>query len=63
LFCVAEDDSVAPAAATIRHARRAPKSTILRYPVKHFDFYVGPTFEQVVADQEAFLQSHLEVAS
>jgi uncharacterized protein len=63
LFCIAEDDSVAPAAATIRHARRAPKSTILRYPVKHFDFYVGPTFEQVVADQEAFLQSHLEVAS
>jgi pimeloyl-ACP methyl ester carboxylesterase len=63
LFCVAEDDSVAPAAATIRHARRAPISTILRYPVKHFDFYAGPTFEQVVADQAAFLQRHLEVAS
>jgi pimeloyl-ACP methyl ester carboxylesterase len=63
LFCVADHDSVAPAAATMRHARRARQSTIVRYPVKHFDFYAGRVFEHVVTDQVAFLQRHLEVAA
>lgn len=53
LFCVADHDSVAPAAAAIQHARRAPKSTIRRYPVGHFDFCAGPTFEHVVTDRVA----------
>jgi uncharacterized protein len=63
LFCVADHDRVPPAAATIQHARRVPESTIRRYPVGHFDFYAGPTFEHVVTDQVAFLQRHLEVAA
>jgi hypothetical protein len=62
-MAVADHDGVAPAAATVRHARRAPRSTILRYPVGHFDFYTGPTFERVITDQVAFLRRHLEVAS
>jgi dienelactone hydrolase len=56
LFCVCEGDSVAPAAATLRHARRAPKGEVKKYADGHFDIYVGEAFERVVADQIAFLR-------
>jgi fermentation-respiration switch protein FrsA (DUF1100 family) len=59
LFCVCDDDSVAPASATLRHAARAPRGEIRRYPVGHFDIYVGEEFERVVADQLAFLEEHV----
>jgi dienelactone hydrolase len=59
LFCVCEQDSVAPAAATLRHAERAPRGEIKRYPVGHFDIYSGEAFELVVADQVDFLTRHL----
>lgn len=55
LFCVCETDSVAPAAATLRHAQRAPRGEIKRYPEGHFDIYVGDAFERVVHDQIHFL--------
>jgi hypothetical protein len=61
LFCVCDADSVAPAAATLRHAARAPRGTILRYPVGHFDIYVGDQFERVVADQLDFLAAHVPI--
>jgi pimeloyl-ACP methyl ester carboxylesterase len=59
LYCVAERDSVAPARATLRHASRTPRATIVRYPAGHFDLYSGPTFDQVISDQVAFLREHL----
>jgi hypothetical protein len=59
LFCVADHDSVAPARATVRHARRVTRATIIRYPVGHFDLYARRTFERVIADQIAFLRRHL----
>lgn len=59
LFCVCDDDSVAPASATLRHAAKAPRGEIRRYPVGHFDIYVGEEFERVVADQLAFLEEHV----
>ena len=59
LFCVCDDDSVAPASATLRHAAKAPRGEIRRYPVGHFDIYVGEDFERVVADQLAFLEEHV----
>jgi pimeloyl-ACP methyl ester carboxylesterase len=59
LFCVCDEDSVAPAPATLRHAAKAPRGEILRYPVGHFDIYVGEEFERVVADQLAFLEEHV----
>jgi len=59
LFSVCDHDSVAPANATLRHAARAPRGEILRYPVGHFDVYVGAPFETVVTDQVRFLQRHV----
>lgn len=55
LFCVCDTDTVAPAKATLRHARKAPKGEIKRYRDGHFDIYVGEAFERVVADQIKFL--------
>ena len=63
LFCVCDTDSVAPAKATLRHAAKAPRGTVHRYPVGHFDIYVGEEFERVVADQIAFLEEHVPVAA
>jgi pimeloyl-ACP methyl ester carboxylesterase len=59
LFCVCEHDSVAPAAATLRHAERAPRGEIRTYPAGHFDIYTGELFEQVAGDQLAFLKRHV----
>jgi dienelactone hydrolase len=61
LFCVCETDSVAPAKATQRHARRAPHAEIRLYSEGHFDIYVGEAFERVIADQLAFLDRYLPV--
>ncbi len=63
LFCVCEEDSVAPASATLRHAAKAPRGEIRRYPVGHFDIYVGEHFERVVADQLAFLGDHVPLSA
>jgi uncharacterized protein len=59
LFCVCDRDSVAPARATLRHAARAPRGEVLRYPAGHFDIYLGAPFELAVADQLAFLRHHV----
>ncbi|WP_271105782.1 alpha/beta hydrolase [Pseudomonas tohonis] len=56
LFCVCEKDSVAPAAATLRHASRAQHKEVKRYAEGHFDIYVGEGFERVIADQIDFLR-------
>jgi len=63
LFCVCDEDSVAPAEATLRHAAKAPRGEIHRYPVGHFDIYVGEDFERVVGDQLAFLRTHVPVGA
>ena len=59
LFCVCESDSVAPAAATCRHAAKAPRGEVKIYPEGHFEIYVGDAFERVVTDQLGFLDKHL----
>jgi hypothetical protein len=63
LFCVCEADTVAPAKATLRHAAKAPRGEIRRYPAGHFDIYVGEHFERVISDQLAFLQTHVPAPS
>jgi len=60
LFCVSESDSVAPARATLRHARRAPRGEIVTTPAGHFDLYLGEPFEQLVDEQTRFLVRHLK---
>ena len=62
LFCVCDEDSVAPAAATLRAADRCPNAQVEHYPVGHFDIYLGEAFERAVADQVAFLTRHLGAA-
>lgn len=59
LFCVADQDGVAPANATLRHARNAPRGEIKTYATGHFDIYAGQWFEPVIADQLHFLARHV----
>lgn len=59
LFCVCDGDALAPAKTTLKYARAAPRGEIKRYPVGHFDIYVGETWEHAVADQTEFLARHL----
>ncbi|UCD38750.1 MAG: alpha/beta hydrolase, partial [Fidelibacterota bacterium] len=32
---------------------------VIRYPIDHFDIYIGDNFEQAVSDQVAFFRKHL----
>ncbi len=60
LVCVGESDRVAKPGPAIAAARRAPFGELRTYPgVDHFDIYDGPEHEAVVADEVAFLRSHL----
>ena len=63
LFCVCDEDAVAPADTALRYAATAPRGEIKRYPVGHFDIYRGESFEQAARDQTEFLVRHLEVAN
>jgi dienelactone hydrolase len=59
LFCVCDTDTLAPAKATVKLANRAPLAEVKRYPIGHFDIYVGEWFQRAVADQTEFLTRHL----
>ena len=43
----------------LKAASKAPRAEVKRYPIGHFDIYVGEAFERAVADQADFLQRHL----
>lgn len=62
LFCVATKDSIAPPLTTLWHVRKAKFATVKKYDVSHFDLYVSPTFDEVVADQIDFLKRNVPVA-
>jgi uncharacterized protein len=59
LVCVCEGDTTTPPGAAIKMGERAPRGEVVRYPIGHFEIYVGEHFERAVADQTAFLQRHL----
>ena len=59
LFAIAENDSIAPAAPTHAIAKRVARAEVKSYPNGHFDYYSGAGFEQIVADELAFLTRHL----
>ncbi len=59
LVQVADDDSVAPVQPAIEAAEAAPRGELIRYPLAHFEVYVGEAFERAVADQLEFLSRHL----
>jgi len=60
LFCVCENDSVAPAGPTLRYAAQAPRGEVKKYPEGHFAIYLDDAFERVIADQINFLDRHLK---
>ena len=62
LFCICDTDAVAPAETALRYAACAPRGEVKRYPVGHFDIYLGEAFEIAVRDQTEFLVGHLGVA-
>lgn len=62
LYAIAEDDEVTPPGLAQAAARRAPRAEVRTYPGGHFDLYDGPGFDRAVADQVAFLRSHLQPA-
>jgi dienelactone hydrolase len=59
LVCICDKDSLASARAAAKVAQAAPRGEARHYPIGHFDIYVGEWFERAVADQTAFLVSHL----
>jgi len=61
LFCICENDTVAPAKTTLRHANRTPQKEIKTYSYGHFEIYTGNAFEHVVKDQIDFLKRHVPV--
>jgi len=61
LYTVAEQDVVTPARFAYDAARRAPRAELKSYAGGHFDVYLPPLWDQVVADQVEFLVRHLGV--
>lgn len=59
LWCITDNDTLCPAENTAKWAARAPQGEVKRYPIGHFDIYVGTNFEKAIADQIEFLQRHL----
>lgn len=60
LFCITEHDEVVPPAAMEDAAKQAgSKAEIKRYPIGHFDIYVGEGFKKAVADQAEFFKRHM----
>ena len=59
LICVADRDETTPPGPAVAAAERAPRGELQRYPIGHFDAYLGADFEQIVGDQVRFLRRHL----
>ena len=56
LVCVCDGDATTPPEPAVQMAQNAPRGEIVRYPIGHFDIYVGEAFERAIEDQVAFLQ-------
>ena len=57
LIQVACDDAVTSTSEARKAASRMPQATLKSYPGHHFDVYVEPLFDTVIADQLEFLRS------
>ena len=56
LVCVCDADETTPPEPAVQMAQNAPRGEIVRYPIGHFDIYVGEAFERAIEDQVAFLE-------
>lgn len=59
LGCICDKDSLTPADRSAKLLSKAPRAEIKRYPIGHFDIYVGEWWERAVSDQTDFLSRHL----
>lgn len=59
LYIIGEQDLLAPARFAYQAARRAQHAEVKAYSCGHFDMYVKPLWDKVVADQTEFLVRHL----
>lgn len=59
LVLVCDDDAITPADQAAALASRAPRMELRRFPVGHFEVYLGEWFERAVAVQTEFLRRHL----
>jgi uncharacterized protein len=48
-----------PPGPAVKMAERAPRGEVARFPIGHFEIYVGEHFERAVAVQTEFLRRHL----
>lgn len=62
LVVAAHADTIAPAKGAVAAAKAAPHGELLEYEGGHFDYYKGPGFDRIVADELAFLDKHLKPA-
>ncbi|UCH10623.1 MAG: alpha/beta fold hydrolase [Fidelibacterota bacterium] len=53
------DIGVPPSIIEKAQKRLGERAEVIRYPIDHFDIYLGDHFEQAVADQVAFFRKHL----
>jgi dienelactone hydrolase len=63
LFCLCDQYSLTPAERSDLLGARAPRAEIKRYPVGHFDIYVGECWERASADQTEFLTRNLRLGA
>jgi pimeloyl-ACP methyl ester carboxylesterase len=60
LIQICEKDTVTPIAAALKVAERAGcGAEVKRYPIGHFEIYLGEAFERSVSDQIDFFSHHL----
>jgi len=59
LVAVCERDATTPHEPAVRAAECSPNAELRRYPIGHFDIYLEPQFERIVADQTEFLVRNL----
>lgn len=62
LFCIADQDQLTPPGFALSAAARAPRAEVRRYPIGHFEIYLGEPFERAAGDQVEFLTRQLGVA-
>ena len=60
---IAERDTVTPFKVALKAAERIPRGEIRTYDCQHFEPYLDPYFDTVVADQLAFISTHVPAAS
>jgi dienelactone hydrolase len=63
LVAVGDEDETTPPEPAAKVAAAAPRGELVRYPVGHFDVYLGEPFERAIADQLEFLGRHVPVAA